>query len=102
MGLAALRDAWPDDDRRDDALQRLLLRVLEQRGNGAGGADDVTPSQLRYLYAASIGLDWNHAADLYGVSRETVRTELYRARLCLAAKNTTHAVSTAIRCHLIP
>ena len=100
--MDSLLELWPDPDRREDALQHLLQRVLASRGASGGIDHRLTDKQRRCLFAASLGLDWRHSAAVLGVSEETVRGHLTHCRRTLAAKNTTHAVATAIRCSLIP
>jgi len=58
-------------------------------------------SEKRVLEAASHGLTFDMIADVLGIGRETVKTELRSARYRLKAKNTAHACSEAIRRGLI-
>ena len=83
----------PTVDEKDldstDAVRRLMA------------SERLRPSEIRVLEAASRGLKAGMIADLYGLSRETVRKELTSARRILRAKNTTHAVAIAIRAGLL-
>ena len=89
-------NGWNDPDRSDVALTRLLARVqLEECER------DITETERRYLLAAGCGLRERETAFVYGVSVDSVRKGLTRARRKLRAKNTTHAVAIAIRRGLI-
>ena len=60
------------------------------------------PRAREALALARDGLTMNTIAERMGVSAETVRKHLYRARIALRARNTTHAVAIALREKLIP
>lgn len=82
-------------ERRAAALDRVALAVY-------GPNREIPPdAELRALLCASHGLTRMMIADVLGVSPDTVKTQLQRARQRLAAKNTTHAVALAIRAGLI-
>jgi DNA-binding CsgD family transcriptional regulator len=73
------------------------------RQHGAGKqAETPTTSELMLLRYLSRGLTLPMIADAMGVSVESVKTGLKRARQRLRAKNSTHAVAEAIRRGLIP
>ena len=93
--MEALRDLWPDDDRRDDALLRIGCDVLSYEEN------PLTPTQARVLEALSRGLGYDGTADVLGMGIETVKTHAKGARLRLRAKNTAHACCEALRLGLI-
>jgi DNA-binding NarL/FixJ family response regulator len=63
--------------------------------------DALTPTQVRVLEALSRGLGDNGAADVLGVTTESVKTSSQLARRKLKAKNTTHACCEALRQGLI-
>ena len=114
---------FPDPDRRDAGLERLLARVTAGRryANGAGNhrlpdaaevnltvddiarllnyQDDNNMSSRRreVLLYMSHGLDNNDLAKALGVSPETVKTHVSRILRDMACKNRTHAVAEAIR-----
>lgn len=90
-----LRQLWPDEDRRTDALARVAERMRAQDER------PLTRSELLALGAASHGLGWREAADALGWTPETVRSVLQDARRKLAAKNTAHAVALAMRQRLL-
>ena len=92
--MAALAEQWPDPDRRDNALGRVLERVMEP-------PRALTPLEARYLFAASVGMGEQETAAVFGVTVDTVRKSLRRTRRVLVAKNTTHAVAIALRRGLI-
>jgi DNA-binding NarL/FixJ family response regulator len=87
---------WPDPDRRHDALVRCLVDVHSYEP-----PDLLTPTQVRVLGALSHGLGYRGAADLLGVTVESVKTSSTLARRKLKARNTTHACCVAIREGLI-
>ena len=62
---------------------------------------DLTEPERYALLWTSHGLTTAMTADMMGLSPETVNDHLERARLKLAAKNTTHAVANAYRRGLI-
>lgn len=61
------------------------------------GTPLLTYSELRALSVLSYGLTVPMAAELLGLSEETVSRQLASARRRLGAKNSTHAVALAIR-----
>ncbi len=87
---------WPDRDRRSDALLRCLIDVHQHEP-----PDALTPNQARVLEALSRGLGDKGAADLLGVTIESIKTSSQLARRKLKAKNTTHACCEALRRGLI-
>jgi len=91
-----IEQLWPDPDRREDALERLLVRVYSTTER-----THVTPAELRALQALSVGLDEHGCAAVLGVGHETVKRQLVKARRALRAKNTTHACCEALRQGLI-
>ena len=96
-----LQESWPDPDRRDDALLRLLARVLSTPTGPADKAVTLSPAQRRVLTAAAAGLAEREAAAALGISHATVNKTLATCRRLLAAKNTAHAVANAFRLGLI-
>ena len=96
--MDGLREAWPVPDLRDDALFRLLRRVIAASD---GASAELSDEERAYLVAASHGLTYSETGEVLGRSDETVQSELKHARRKLAAKNTTHAVAIALRRGLI-
>jgi DNA-binding CsgD family transcriptional regulator len=102
VSVAAFEEMWPDEDRRDDALERLgavvdhadefLSRNRESR---------LTPAEVRSVQAISVGLTAVEAAELYGNSRETMNRHLSSVRRALGAKTNAHAAVLALRAGLI-
>lgn len=89
---------WSDPARRDDALDRVAAAVFgpfPRRLRPSNG-------ELRVLECLSHGMTAPMAAEALGVSVETVKSHLRSARRRLAAKNSTHAVTLAIRLGMIP
>jgi DNA-binding CsgD family transcriptional regulator len=89
-----LEQAWPDPDRRDGALERLLIRVHSHQV-------ELAPADLLALRFASHGLTEAETAAAIGYSKATVHDRLKRCRRLLAAKSTTQAVAEALRQGLI-
>lgn len=73
---------WNDPDRRDDALLRVAIAVLEAEPLRA----TPTPAELDVLRC---------------LSHSTVASQVKSARRRLAAKNETHAVALALRRALV-
>lgn len=84
-------------------LQSLPLIVEERLPGHTSWATspEVTPGQVRILEALSHGMGYKGAADLLGLSPETIKWQAQGARYRLRAKNTTHAVAIALRKGLI-
>jgi DNA-binding CsgD family transcriptional regulator len=57
----------------------------------------LSPSEQRILLCLSVGLNNRMAADVLGVSEDTIRSQVASARAKLGAKNQAHAVALAIR-----
>lgn len=91
-------------DRLLGALGRApVLDEAEINGyTAAHGRSELTATELACLRGLSHGLTTGGVADLTGRGAETVKTQLRSARYKLAAKNSTHAVASAIRQGLIP
>lgn len=89
------RELMPDPDRRDEALLRCLVDVHSYE------PELLTPAQTRVLGALSHGLGDRGAADLLGVTVESVKEAAKLARRKLQARNTTHACCEALRRGLI-
>ena len=79
----------------------LLHNLGYMRGPGNKISERPTEHELRVLTCLSHGLTLAQAAEVLGVGFETVRTQAKTARLRLGAKNTTHAVATALRLEMI-
>jgi DNA-binding NarL/FixJ family response regulator len=101
-----LEHLWPDPDRRDGAQARIARRMnglhpFPERGRHCPVKLEPSATELRVLQAMSYGLGRQGAADVCGVSLNTVMTQLQSARAKLRAKNTTHACCEALRQGLI-
>lgn len=116
MAEPSLDELWPDPDRRDSALERLLARVVvdEQRDNDpdaftAARTHELerlrkrvpTPPELRALTAISHGLQSAEAAFVLGYTPRGMEEKLRNVRRKLRAKNTAHAVALALRAGFI-
>jgi DNA-binding CsgD family transcriptional regulator len=66
------------------------------------GNEVLSPAEKRCLTAAAAGLRRRESGVVLGLSPHTVDRQLTTARRRLRAKNTTHAVASAIRQGLIP
>lgn len=90
---------WPDQDRRDDALDRVHGRIQTMRTPRPvqPRRDKQTPAETRVLVCISHGMTVRMAADSIGVSYNTAHDQLRDARRRMAAKNTAHAVAIACR-----
>lgn len=127
-----LEQRWPDPDRRDSALLRLLyavhrkvpvfdrpLRSARRRLQPCGPVDlaaadgilcaiyrgddhELRPDELLALSALSHGLTVGETSTVLGVPIKTLKPRIRHARQLLRAKNSTHAVAVAIRRGLIP
>lgn len=64
-------------------------------------AGKLSPRELDVVRALSHGMDNQMVADLYGLSRETVKSHVKRAMGKLAAKNRAHLVAVALRAGMI-
>lgn len=94
--MIELEHLWPDPDRRDEALFRVAVAI-----GRAHERTHLTPMEVRVLEALSHGLGREGAAEVLGVTVETVKSWTLQARRVLRAKNTTHACCEALRQGLI-
>ncbi len=92
---------WPTRLLRKLERAQLVTEDQLRPGRVALTACDPSPAELRALEGLSYGLTRGMFAELYGLSSETVASQLRSARFKLAAKNSTHAVAIAIRRGLI-
>ena len=100
------RIGWTDPARREDALERVARDLARVGEVGEGHlrttfTDELSPSELRAMRAASYGLTAPMIADLHVTTEATVRTQLRSAILKLKAKNLTHAVALCVRAGLV-
>lgn len=109
-GMDELEQAWPDDDRRDDALERLAavvkhaeeiwpLRHAQFFGDdtvpeGSAGLDD---RDRHILQGLSSGLRMAEVADVLGIPLETVKSRLKKEKRLLRAKTGMQLVANALR-----
>lgn len=100
--MGSLAELWPDDDRRDAAVEHLLARITLDDTIRAARGGPLTPKQREVLVCLSHGTGRNGAADLMGCNLETVKSHLRQLKRTLAAKDNAHAVAIAIRTGLIP
>ena len=100
-----LDELWPDPDRRDAALTRVLFAVEGMREANRHDPNRprvaLTKDERMALAAMSHGLTRRQAGELLGAPMETVASRLERARMILRSKNTTQAVAVALRQGLI-
>lgn len=61
----------------------------------------LSPMQLRTLELAADGNSYEEIAKILGIQRATVSTHLDKARAAFGARNTLHAVVTAVRMGLV-
>ena len=87
------REPHPRPAVTDQVLGRITAKMDR--------AGKLSPRELDVLRAYAVGLVEPEIAVLYGISRDTVKTQAGMARLRLGAKNTTHAVALAIRAGLL-
>ena len=92
---SSLEALWPDEDRRDNALERVLARVNHEP------EPELTATQLRVLEAASYGLGGHERAEVLGLTYNQQHDQEWLARRALRAKNLPHAVAEALRKGLI-
>jgi DNA-binding CsgD family transcriptional regulator len=92
-----LERAWPDPDRREEALVRALIRIHAQ----PDPRETLTERETQVLTALAHGLDSVEAGVLLGIASDTVRQLAGNARRALRAKTTAHAVALALRQGLI-
>ena len=86
---------------------RIADRVLEdirQPGytSSQGATLDLSSREVAFLADSADGLTFDQIARKHGVSAETVKTRLTKARQRLGAKNTAHAVAIALRGNVLP
>ena len=87
-------------DRWSEAY-RWLPRTGRDERRDRKRASVLTKRQARVLELAAAGLQRNQIAAAMGISEETVKNHLSRARFRLGAQTTTQAVATALRRGLI-
>ncbi len=88
-----LEELWPDDDRRDGALERLAITV-----NGARGiATKPTAHELRLVTCRSHGLGVHGTCDALGLGYEAVKSSLRLASRRVGAKDTPHLIAICLR-----
>lgn len=92
---------WPTRLLRNIGRRPLIDESAIRNGTTAPGRRGLSESELRVLEAFSRGMTAEMAAELLGVSPETVKTQVKSARYRLRAKNTTHACCEALRLGLI-
>jgi DNA-binding NarL/FixJ family response regulator len=94
--VSALEHLWPDEDRRNGALDAFLDHVLDRLPLPLTDAETVT---LR-LY--SHGMTITMVADQLCVSAQAIKSRTKNAREKLGAKTTAEACCEAVRRGLIP
>lgn len=90
--VTSLDAEWPDPDRRENALERLLLRVAEC---------ELSPAEVGCLQGIASGLTERETAEAFGWNKDSVHKMLERARRLLGAKTSAQAVAIALRAGLI-
>jgi DNA-binding NarL/FixJ family response regulator len=91
-----LEQLWPDPDRRDDALLRLLVDVYQ-----AEPSVNLTPHETRIVEAFSHGMTERDAAAVLGLTFDSVHETAKLCRRKMLVKNMTHACCEALRQGLI-
>ena len=81
---------------------RIADRILDDIAQpyytrSGGGTLDLSSREVAFLADSAEGLTTGEIARKRGVSPETVKTRLKKARQRLGAKNTAHAVAIALR-----
>jgi DNA-binding CsgD family transcriptional regulator len=79
----------------------IVPQVAEKDIDIAAGEPPLTHIERRTLYLLSLGFAVKQIAQFDGVSQDTVKERLRRARARLGATNTLHAVAIAIRRELL-
>lgn len=95
------------EDVRGDWVHRLLRHlagvphvpeyVIASYSHGNPHRTVLTPAEVKVVQGFSYGMTAEMIADAYGVSIETVRTNMKTARFALRAKNAAHTVALALR-----
>ena len=91
---------WPDQDRSDDALERILADVDhadELWPSRTGAMTTLTRRERECLTACAAGLEYTEAALILGIGLESFKTHMRKARRAMRAKNTVQAVAEALR-----
>lgn len=91
-----VRAGWRPPPLTDRQAQRLLDDM-----EFVGGTLELTRPEIEALICAADGLTGTEAADRMGVSVDTGRDRLDRARLRLGARNTAHAIAEGFRAGLL-
>jgi DNA-binding CsgD family transcriptional regulator len=89
---------WRPPPLTDRQAQRLLD---DMEFAHAAATLELTGPELEALVCAADGLTGTEAADRMGVSLDTGKDRLDRARLRLGARNTAHAIAEAFRAGLL-
>jgi DNA-binding CsgD family transcriptional regulator len=84
---------WDDPDKRDDALERVLARVLRPA--------PLTKSELGVVFLSSHGLRYEQIGEMMHVSPGSARYYAKHARAKINAQTGMHLVATALRLGLI-
>ncbi len=79
-------------------LQKLTPPFIGRVGKGA----NLTPRELSVLRSLSLGQRVAEIGKDLGLGEETVRSHVKKAQIKLGARNSTHAVTQAMRLRLIP
>ncbi len=90
-----LEAIWPDEDRRNGALERLATTINNRR------YDELSPDKLLILQCCSHGLGLRGTADVTGFSYDHVKQSLWRTRRIMAVKDNMQAVAEGLRRGLI-
>jgi DNA-binding CsgD family transcriptional regulator len=100
---AFIRAGWNPPTPSTRITRRILDDIAQGRdGNAMRNATlDLAPQQRAALTLTAIGLSGPEAATAMGISHETIRSHLKKARERLGASNTAHAVAIAVRHELI-
>ena len=88
---------WPDRLLTNIGRRPLVDESAIRSGVAAPGRRDLSQGEVRVLEAFSRGMTAEMAAEILGVTIETVKSQLKSARYRIRAKNTTHACCEALR-----
>lgn len=91
-----LEHLMPDEDRREQALENMLLAVHRMPER-----TDLTAQEIKVLQAFSFGLDSKGVSYVLGMNEHNVMAYRKKILRALRAKNTTHAVAEGLRQKLI-
>jgi DNA-binding NarL/FixJ family response regulator len=99
--IVRLVGSRPIPERLLAALRRAPLVPEYELGQRRPKPHVLSPAERAALICASHGLEATMIGEVLDKSHETIKSQLRSARYALRAKNTTHAVTLALRAGLI-